>query len=206
MSNTTFLDGFVKQAKEAGLSKNVTSALLKAANASGQLPPGVDPAAMQQQDIQSQPQPDVSGGIGMPQDIEQLLQILQQLPPEELQALMQQLQGAGGDPAAQGGMPPGAGQDPAAMGKVGSAPQALCEQDAYIEAFVKRGQELNFDNSTIEELYKLGHQHMKSNPINVFDTKEKWAAHFEGFVSSAKEAGLSEEDAVQIYKNKYNAK
>src|SRR4051812_13447417 len=122
MNRATY-NGFIKRAQEAGLTQKQANQMFKEATGMdpSQLP--MDPSMQGGAPAQAQPQPpqhhghehhggggqppqgggappDASGGLGVPPDIEQLIQ---QLPPEVLQQLVQEIEaelshGGGGQP------------------------------------------------------------------------------------------------------------
>ena len=224
--STAYIDGFVKRAQDAGLSKEQAMSFLKSAmdpaslanagggdpsqgggipgGGAGGPPPGADP---------SQGQPPQSNG-GIPPEIEQMIQ---QLPPEVLQQLVQEIEaelgqgGQGGDPsqAGAGGPPPGAdpsqgGGDPSQGGmmppKQGSE-KLLAKEAKYVEGFIERALNYGFDKNAAKEMYKKALEIMEGSAPSkpaVAPVKEK-NAHFEGFLSQAQARGISQDEAVQAY-------
>ena len=234
MNKATF-DGFVKRAQEAGISAVEASNLFKQAT-------GMDPAAMAQGGDPSQGAggpppghphhggghggPDMGGGMGVPPELEQLIQ---QLPPEVLQQLVQEIEAemqgqgggsphghhGGGDPSqGAGGPPPGAGggQDPAAMmaamGKQGSA-KILAKEAAYIEGFAEHGLKYGFGTNDVKQLYKKALELMDVQPTSKVapvqnKLSDKQASHFEGFMSQAKAYGISDKEAADVYRRTFS--
>lgn len=214
-----YTNGFIETAKKNGISEKEATNLLKAAAQA-------DPAIAEQMQAGSgapgaeqmaQGQPPLPGGegdSGIPPELEQLIN---SLPPEVLEQLLaeveQELQG-GGDPAAQGappqGMPPEAmqgGMPPEGMPKQGSARDTILAKTAeYQEGFVEAANYYGVDRNTTVNLYKQAMVEMENNPVDAslfVDSKEKRAAHFEGFVYQALNRGFSQADAISTYENTF---
>lgn len=231
MNKSTF-DGFVKRAQEAGISLFDATNLFKQAT-------GVDPSAMmagggaggpppQGGGDPSQGAPDISGGQGIPPELEQLIQ---QLPPEVLQQLVQEIEaeiangqgGAGGppggdpsaggmpqgapDPALAGG-PPGGGMppmDPSMLGKQGSI---LAKEASYIEGFVERGLTYGFNRADVKEMYKKALSLMEPTQTKVASVQQTNVAankHFEGFMLQARAYGISDKEAAEVYQQTFGS-
>ena len=199
-----YTNGFIQTAKKNGISEKEASELLKAAAAA-------DPAVAQQmqagsgapgaeQMAQGQPPlPGAEGDSGIPPELEQLIN---SLPPEVLQQLLaeveQELQG-GGDPSQQGGLPP------EGMPKQGSE-LILAKTAAYQEGFLEAANYYGVSQAETVNIYKQAMADMEKNPVDaslMVDSKEKRAAHFEGFFHQALSRGFTQKDAIDTYENTF---
>lgn len=240
MSNA-YIDGFIKRAQAVGLSKEQATNFLKVAldpSQAGLANAGApDPSMGGGMGGQGGPPPPPGGGdptggapgglppdgsMGVPPEIEQLIQ---QLPPEVLQQLLQEIEGelgggaggppGGGDPSqGAGGPPPGMdpsqgaggpppGMDPSQGGgmppKQGSE-KILAKEAKYIEGFVERALGYGFDKNAAKDMYKKALQIMEGDKnAEPAPVKEKRAAHYDGFMSQAKTRGIVENEAAQAY-------
>ena len=211
--NKAYIEGFTKKAQEAGLTVQQAQTLLKQAGMDpsmmaaaggagagpGQSPTG-DPSAGGPPGQGAPPDPTGGqggaagmaaggGGMGVPPELEQMLQ---SLPPEVLQQLVQEIQaelgngGQGGAGAPPGGDPSQGGGDPsqmaAMMGGAGGPPGGgaggpppphgghhksgaaiLAKQAGYIEGFIERGLSHGFNTQTTRELYKKALETIEGN-------------------------------------------
>lgn len=224
--NKAYIDGFIKRAQEAGFSPAQASQMLKEATGLdpsqlGAGGPGGDPSQgggmpPQGGDPSQQGMPDASGGLGVPPEIEQLIQ---QLPPEVLQQLVQEIEAElanggqgggdpsmqGGDPSQGGGMPPQGGgmpMDPS-MGKQGSV-KILAKEASYIEGFVERALSYGFTRNDAKEMYKkaldiMAPEQPVQQKTTVKQASDKQAAHFDGFMQQARAYGISDVEAANVY-------
>ena len=214
----SYVKGFIEQAKKNGVSEKEAMTVLKAAAAA-------DPAIAQQAQMQAgmsaqgpqdigegQPPLPTEGDSGLPPELEQLIN---SLPPEVLAQLLQEveaeLQGGEGGEGGQGAPPPAG--DPSAGNAPGQAKQASVKEDSilaktaeYQEGFIEASRQYGVDFTTTQKLFKQALDIMEKNPVDledIIDTKEKRAAHYEGFVKSAMAVGFSEQDATDIYKETF---
>ena len=180
-----FLQGFLKQADDAGVPQDQALAALSSQIGGAGGPP-----------------PDAGGGQLSPEQLQGLIQVLTQM-------LAAEQGGAGAPPpdagAPAGGppMPPpdaGAAAPPppdAGMPKAASD-KAICDTEEYISSFVKRASEYGYNEQQAVSIYKEASAYMKQEA----DALEKQAAHFEGFYTQAKQAnlGLDDNQIVEAYK------
>lgn len=224
MNQTAFVNGFTKKAQELGLNDGqIKNALHKIANQ------GIDPAMLAaagggdpSQGAGAPPPPggggapggapagpDLSGGLGVPPEIEQAIQ---QLPPEVLEQLLAEIQAelgnsGGGDPSAgadpSAGGDPSAGADPAAaaaaMGKTGSANDGiLARRPGYILGLTERALQLGFDKKASKQIYFDTLSLIEGAPVQR-KINEKQAAHYEGFLEQAAAYNIDRATADQYY-------
>jgi hypothetical protein len=226
--NKEYINGFVKRAQEAGIDEATALSLLKkVANHPGADPnaAGLQAGGMAPPPEQVVPQGAAEGGLpaegGIPPELEQLIN---QLPPEVLaqivQEIEQQLQGGGdggagaGPGAGAGGPPPGAGGmagPPPGMGAGGPPPghphhkqgsEIIAKQASYIEGFVGRAYELGFDRATTQNIYKYALDLMSASSQPASAPRQEpqvKSAHFEGFLEKAASHGLSVDQAKDLY-------
>lgn len=253
--NKAYIDGFIKRAQEAGYNLAQAKNLLKQAgfdpsqgdSSQGMPPggPGGDPSMGGGMPPQggdpsqgmdpSQGAPDMGGSAGVPPELEQLIQ---NLPPEVLQQLVEEIQaelGNGGgdpsqgggdpsmgdpsqgggdpsmDPSQGGGLPPGMdpsqGMDPG-MPKQGSQ-TILAKEAGYVAGFVERGLSYGFNQQDVKEMYKKALAIMEPSrpqlPTQAAPKlSDKQAAHFDGFLSQARQYGISYEETVDVYRRKFS--
>ena len=181
-------------------------------------PPPMDPAQAADPNAQT-----AVPNTGVPPEIEQLIQ---QLPPEVLEQLLAEIQAeiangqggqgapggapAGADPAA--GMPtdPSAGPPPmdpnAGLPKQGE--QLIAKEASYVEGFYERAIAYGFDKNTATEIYKKAVDLMSNTAVTEAQPKladkQASSAHFEGFLLQARNSGLTDKEATDIYGRYFN--
>lgn len=200
---------FLKKAEQLGLSAEATLELFKIAHGGhhhGMPPAGADPSAMPPGTAAppadpSAGAPDIGAG-GVPPEIEQLIQ---QLPPEVLAQLVQEIEAelgnggaaAGGADASAAG-PQTSSVDPSMMGaKQGSANDMLTvDHPAYHEEFVNSFRKLGFSLDESEYVFNKVASSIREevSPENI-----KLAAYQDEFVSRARQYGLDDSQIVSMY-------
>jgi DNA-binding transcriptional MerR regulator len=209
------ISGFIKKAQNLGLSNEAIRSLLKEANDGGMPaggPPPMDPSAGAGGPPPMDPSaggPPGAGG-GVPPEIEQLIQ---QLPPEVLQQLVQEIEaelangGQGGgqppvDPSAGGGQPP---MDPSMMAPKTGSVKRLIKESKYIEGFKERALSYGLSYDQVNNLYKTASEIVEQSAspeseIKHLSCEEKQAAHKAGFIERAAAYGINTKEAEEIYK------
>lgn len=235
-TNTQFYrwSGFLKAAQEQGYTQQQAAYLWKQkvandpsmmggdpSQAGGMPPQGGMPPGPQDASL-PQPPPDGAAPTANP-ELAQLEQLLQSLPPEQLEQIIQQiqaeLQGGGGDPSQAGGDPSQAGGDPSQMGGMppqgdpsqmgGNPDEMVAKQADYIGAFADRGYARGYSQPQIAYLYKKAlalfdpaqaEQVTKVAQDQQADTYEQ--QRIAGFFKRAAEQGFTRDQAVELYQSR----
>jgi len=219
-----YIEGFVKRAQENGIDRETALGLVnKVANAPGAgLEGGMQAGGAAPDPSQVSPTQGAGACRGIPPEIEQLID---QLPPEVLaqlvQEIEQELSGAGGGAGAghpggghpaHGGHPGGGhrgaagGLPPEAAGAMMPPKQAsaIAKEASYVEGFFGHAYELGFNKDEAKNLYKhalaIIEQQERGQVKSASELpKENQNAHFTGFMEKAAEYGLTQQQAYQVY-------